>query len=78
MLGMEDFKKSRLYKGMERLAREEAIKKVREEGREEGTLLTKLRIVPMFLELGLTVEEIAQRLELTIEQVQQAAQNQSN
>ncbi len=74
MLGMDDFKKSRLYQGIKR----EGIEEGREEGREEGTLLTKLRIVPMFLELGLTVEEIAQRLELTIEQVQQAAQNQSN
>ncbi|NER08127.1 MAG: DUF2887 domain-containing protein [Okeania sp. SIO3C4] len=62
MLGMEDFKKSRLYQG------------IRREGREEGKLLT----VPLLLELGLTVEEIARRLELTVEQVQQAAQNQSN
>ncbi|GGA29805.1 hypothetical protein CYANOKiyG1_46250 [Okeania sp. KiyG1] len=62
MLGMEDFKKSRLYQGIW----------------EEGALSTKLRIVPLLLELGLTVEEIARRLELTVEQVQQAAQNQSN
>ncbi|NES03150.1 MAG: Rpn family recombination-promoting nuclease/putative transposase [Okeania sp. SIO2F4] len=62
MLDMEDFKKSRLYQGIKR------------EGREEGKLLT----VPLLLELGLTVEEIARRLELTVEQVQQAAQNQSN
>ncbi|NEQ39853.1 MAG: hypothetical protein F6K40_27835 [Okeania sp. SIO3I5] len=74
MFSMEEFKKSRLYQGIKRLAREEG----RKEGREEGTLLTKLQIVPMFLELGLTVEEIAQQLELTLEQVQQAAQNQSN
>ncbi|GGA29832.1 Rpn family recombination-promoting nuclease/putative transposase [Okeania sp. KiyG1] len=94
MLGMEDFKKSRLYQGMQRLARQECIeegreegrkegreegreegrKEGREEGREEGKLLT----VPLLLELGLTVEEIARRLELTVEQVQQAAQNQSN
>ncbi|NEO56349.1 MAG: Rpn family recombination-promoting nuclease/putative transposase [Okeania sp. SIO3B5] len=68
MLGMEmeEFKKSRLYQGMQRLARQECI--------EEGKLLT----VPLLLELGLSVEEIARRLELTVEQVQQAAQNQSN
>lgn len=64
MLGMEDFKKSRLYQGIKR------------EGIEEGTLLTKLEMVSLLLKLGLTVEEIAQRLELTLEQVQQAAQNQ--
>ena len=62
MLGMEDFKKSRLYQG------------IKQEGREEGKLLT----VPLLLELGLTVEEIALRLELTVEQVQQAAQSPSN
>ncbi|NEO56342.1 MAG: hypothetical protein F6K54_26620 [Okeania sp. SIO3B5] len=79
MFSMEEFKKSRLYRGMKRLAREEITEenrqKGRQEGREEGILLTKLQVVPMFLELGLTVEEIAQRLELTVEQVQQAAQN---
>ncbi|MGK7896758.1 MAG: hypothetical protein AB4372_24875, partial [Xenococcus sp. (in: cyanobacteria)] len=63
---MEDFKKSRLYQG------------IKQEGIEEGTLLTKLGMVPLLLKLGLTVEEIAQRLELTVDQVQQAAQNQSN
>jgi len=56
MLGMEDFKKSRLYKGI----------------LTEGKLLT----VPLLLKLGLNVEEIAQELELTVEQVQQATQNQ--
>ncbi len=66
MLGMEDLKKSQLYQGIKR------------EGREEGTLLTKLGMVPLLLEAGFSVEEIARRLELTVEQVQQAAQNQSN
>ncbi|MEB3339344.1 MAG: hypothetical protein VKJ25_00915 [Okeania sp.] len=64
---MEEFKKSRLYKGMQRMAKEE--------GRQEGIKEAKLLAVPMFLELGLTVEEIAQRLDLTVEQVQKAAQN---
>jgi predicted transposase/invertase (TIGR01784 family) len=38
----------------------------------------KLEVVPLLLELGLSVEEIARRLELSVEQVQQAAQSQSN
>lgn len=62
MLGMEDFKKSRLYQGIKR------------EGIEEAKLLT----VALLLELGLTVEEIGRRLELTVEQVQQAAESPSN
>ncbi|NEP82902.1 MAG: aspartate aminotransferase [Okeania sp. SIO3C4] len=59
---------------MQRLARQEGIEEGRKEGRKEGKQLT----VPLLLELGLTVEEIARRLELTVEQVQQAAQHQSN
>ncbi|MEB3339345.1 MAG: hypothetical protein VKJ25_00920 [Okeania sp.] len=63
---MDDFKQSRLYLG------------IKQEGIEEGTLLTKLQVVPLLLEARFTIEEIAQRLDLTVEQVQQAAQSQSN
>ena len=58
MLGLDDFKQSRLYQGI----------------LEEGKLLT----VPLLLEVGFSVEEIARRLDVTVEQVQQAAQSQSN
>ena len=59
---LDDFKQSRLYQGI----------------LEEGKMFAKLQIVPLLLELGLSVEETARRLELTVEQVQQAAQSQSN
>ena len=62
MLGLDDFKQSRLYQGIW----------------EEGALSTKLQMIPLLLELGLSVEETARRLELTVEQVQQAAQSRSN
>ncbi len=62
LLDLDDFKESRLYQGIW----------------EEGALATKLQMVPLLLELGLSVEETARRLELTVEQVQQAAQSQSN
>ena len=75
MFTMEEFKKSRLYKGMQRLAREEIREENRQKGRQEGIEEGKLSTVPMLLKLGLTIEEIAQRLDLTVEQVQQAAQN---
>lgn len=48
----------------------------REEGRLEGELQGKLESVPGFLELGLTVEQIASALKLEIAIVRQAAQNQ--
>jgi len=62
ILELEGFKQSRLYQG------------IKQEGIEEGKLLT----VPLLLELGLSVEEIARRLDVTLEQVQQAARSQSN
>ena len=72
---MEEFKKSRLYRGMQRMAREEIREENRQKGIQEGIFLALLQVVPMLLERGFTVEEIAQRLDLTVEQVQQAAQN---
>lgn len=74
MLGLEEFKQSRLYKGMMEMAKEDAKQEVREESLVEGKLFT----VPLLLEAGFSVEEIAQRLNLTVEQVQRAAQSQSN
>jgi predicted transposase/invertase (TIGR01784 family) len=46
-----------------------------QEGKEEGERQEKLRMVPRFLKLGLSVEQVAEELGLTIEEVQQAAQN---
>lgn len=45
-----------------------------EEARQEG----KLEAVSRLLALGLSVEQVAQALDLTMEQVQQAAGNQSS
>jgi predicted transposase/invertase (TIGR01784 family) len=48
--------------------------KVYQEGREEGKLEAKLASIPRLLALGLTLEQIAQALELETEQVRQATQ----
>ena len=42
---------------------------VRQEAREEGRLENKLETVPRLLALGLTVEQVAEALQLEIEQV---------
>jgi predicted transposase/invertase (TIGR01784 family) len=57
-----EFKQSRIYQS------------IKQEGKLEG----KLEAVPALLALGLSVEQIAAALSLTVEQVQQAAQNQSS
>jgi predicted transposase/invertase (TIGR01784 family) len=54
--------------------REEGKEEGREEGREEGVRIGKLKAVPPMLAVGLTIEQIAQALELSVEEVQQAVQ----
>ena len=49
----------------------------REEGREEGELSAKLNSIPRLSVLGLSVEQIAQALDLEIEQVQQVIEGQN-
>jgi predicted transposase/invertase (TIGR01784 family) len=43
------------------------------EGRQEGKLEAKLESIPRLLALGLRVEQIAQALDLDLEQIRQAA-----
>ncbi|MBW4582234.1 MAG: hypothetical protein KME42_21930 [Tildeniella nuda ZEHNDER 1965/U140] len=64
MLGL-DLKQSRVY--------QDAKAEGREEGREEGRLLTKLEMVSLLLEVGLTIDQIAERLALDLEVVRQAS-----
>lgn len=46
------------------------------EGSEQNKLQTKLEIVPLLLELKLNVQKVTQCLELDVEIVRQAAENQ--
>ncbi|MBD2456750.1 Rpn family recombination-promoting nuclease/putative transposase [Nostoc sp. FACHB-87] len=62
MFGLSELKQTRVYQ------------EAREEGKLEGRLEGKLEAVPKFLALGLTVEQIAQALDLDITQVQQVVQ----
>jgi predicted transposase/invertase (TIGR01784 family) len=62
MFSLSDLKQTKVY--------QEAL----EEGRQEGELAAKLASIPRLLALGLNVEQIAQALELEIEQVRQATQ----
>jgi predicted transposase/invertase (TIGR01784 family) len=62
MLNLDSLKKSKVYQ------------EAKEEGKEEGSLLTKLKTIPRFLKLGLTVEQIAESFELDVETVRNNTQ----
>jgi predicted transposase/invertase (TIGR01784 family) len=64
MLGIDDeFKQSRMYQSI----KQDGL----EEGKQEGKQEAKLEAVPRLLALGLSVEQIAQALDLTLEQVRE-------
>jgi predicted transposase/invertase (TIGR01784 family) len=66
MFGLSELKQTRIY--------QEAKQEGKEEGKQEGRFEAKLEAVPKLLALGLTVEQIAQALDLDVAQVQQAVQ----
>jgi len=65
MFGLSDIKQTRVY--------QEAFP----EGIEEGERKEKFRTIPLLLRFGLTVEQVAQELSLSLEEVRQATQQQS-
>ncbi|WP_337907225.1 Rpn family recombination-promoting nuclease/putative transposase [Iningainema tapete] len=79
MFKISDIKQSRFYQEALKEARPEVRQEVEQEVRREVTQQVtqqvKLEAVPKFLALGLTVEQVAQALELSVEQVRLAAQN---
>ena len=70
MFGLSDLKQTRFYQE----AKQEGLQQGKQEGLQEGSLKAKLAAVSRLLALGLTVEQIAQALDLNVEQVRQAAQ----
>lgn len=66
MFSLSDLRQTKVY--------QEALEEGKEEGRQEGKLEAKLASIPRLLALGLNLEQIAQALELEIEQVRQATQ----
>jgi predicted transposase/invertase (TIGR01784 family) len=62
MLGLSELKQTKVY--------QEAV----EEGEQRGELKAKLEMVPVLLELGMTVEQIAARLGLEVSVVNRVTQ----
>ncbi|MBD1901288.1 Rpn family recombination-promoting nuclease/putative transposase [Coleofasciculus sp. FACHB-712] len=66
MFGFSELKQTRYF--------QDVMQEAKEEGLQEGELKAKLEAVPRLLALGLTVEQVAEALSLTIEQAKQAAE----
>jgi predicted transposase/invertase (TIGR01784 family) len=70
VFGLNELRQTRFY--------QEAKQEGRQEGIEKGRLEVKLEAVPHLLVLEFTVEQIAQALNLQVEQVMQVAQKINN
>jgi predicted transposase/invertase (TIGR01784 family) len=66
MFSLNDLKQTRVYQ------------EAKEEGIEEGKIAAKLESIPRLVALGLNLEQIAQALDLEIEQVRQTIQETTN
>lgn len=74
MFSLSDLKQTKVYQEALEEGREEGERK----GRQEGRNAAKIESVPRLLALGLSIQQIATALDLTVEQVTQAAPNQSD
>ncbi len=70
MFGLNDLRQTRVWQE----AKEEGLA----EGKLEGKLESKFEAIPRLQALGLTVEQIAVALDLTLEQVRQFTGSESN
>ena len=69
MLNLQEIKETRVYQeakqeGIQQ-GKLEGIEEGKREGIEEGMLRQKLAMIPLLQELGLTIKQIAQRLEIS-------------
>jgi predicted transposase/invertase (TIGR01784 family) len=81
MFGLSELKQTRFYQEAKEEGKEEGIEQGREQGREQGLELgerkAKLDAVPGLIALGLTGEQIAQVLNLSLEEISQIIQQQN-
>lgn len=72
MLGLT-LEQTRVYQEAKEEGRQEGLQEGRQEGLQEGRLQAKLEMISMLLEIGLTVEQIADRLQLDVALIQHVA-----
>lgn len=69
MFSLSDLKQTKVY--------QEAKQEGKQEGIQQGVRQEKLRLIPLLVKLGLSVEQTAQELNLQLEEVQQELHKQS-
>ncbi|MEH1904336.1 MAG: Rpn family recombination-promoting nuclease/putative transposase [Nostoc sp.] len=76
MFGLSELKQTRFYQEAFQEGVEQGIEQGIEQGEVRGELKGKLKAVPAMLEAGLTVEQVAEALDLSVEEVKQITQSQ--
>jgi predicted transposase/invertase (TIGR01784 family) len=77
MFSLSDLRETKVYQEALEEGIEQGIERGIERGRQEGELSAKLNSIPRLSVLGLTREQIAQALDLEIEQVQEVIEGQN-
>jgi predicted transposase/invertase (TIGR01784 family) len=76
MFGLSDIKQSRFYQEAFQDGRQEGIEEGKQEGIEEGRQQERLRFVSQLLNIGFTVDRIAEILNTSVEEVRKIIENQ--
>ncbi|BCL35723.1 Rpn family recombination-promoting nuclease/putative transposase [Nostoc sp. MS1] len=74
MLGLNELKQSRVYQEALEEGKQQGLEEGKQQGLEEGKQEAKLEAIPRMIQFGLSVEAIAQLLDLPLDIVQQAVQ----
>ena len=76
MLGLSELKQTRVYQEAREEGRQEGLEEGLERGLERGQLQAKLGMVPRLVQRGFSIEELAELLDLDVETVRRAVQEQ--
>ena len=76
MFGLSELKQTRFYQEAFQEGVEQGIEQGIEQGEVRGELKGKLKAVPAMLAAGLTVEQVAEALDLNVEEIRQVTQSQ--
>lgn len=72
MFGLSELKQTRFYQE----AFQEGVEQGKVQGIEQGKVQGKLKAVPAMLAAGLSVEQVAEALDLSVEEIRQVTQSQ--